>query len=161
MKTVTISEIKRELKEKQHGELIDICLRLAKFKKENKELLNYLLFESFDEDSYIAEVKEEVEELLKDVNRSTFYFGKKTIRKILRFVNKQIKYSGSKRTEVELLIHFCLQLQKLSSYFFDNQILRNMYNRQLLNIGKALGTLDEDLQFDYKAQIDDLFDFRK
>ncbi len=45
MKAVTIKKIKDELSDKSASELMDICLHLSKFKKENKELLTYLLFD--------------------------------------------------------------------------------------------------------------------
>ena len=46
MKAVTITAIQQELKHLSQTDLIDICLQLSKFKKENKELVTYLLFES-------------------------------------------------------------------------------------------------------------------
>jgi len=41
MKPVTIKKIKDELNYKSSQELIELCLLLSKFKKENKELLTY------------------------------------------------------------------------------------------------------------------------
>jgi len=52
MKTATVTQLKKELKHHSQAELIALCLRLSKFKKENKELLTYLLFET-DEDLFI------------------------------------------------------------------------------------------------------------
>ena len=57
MKAATVNEIKQQLKETKPTELIELCLRLARFKKENKELLTYLLFEADDLQTYIANVK--------------------------------------------------------------------------------------------------------
>ena len=57
MKAVNLPEIKKELNMLSSDELQQLCLRLARFKKENKELLTYLLFESHDESGYIATVK--------------------------------------------------------------------------------------------------------
>ena len=45
MKPVTIKKIKDELHYKSSQELIELCLLLSKFKKENKELLTYLMFD--------------------------------------------------------------------------------------------------------------------
>jgi hypothetical protein len=39
MKGASIAELKKELVRLEHGELLDACLRLARFKKDNKELL--------------------------------------------------------------------------------------------------------------------------
>ena len=48
MKASSINEIKKELEQRSNTELLSFCLRLAKFKKENKELLTFLLFEADD-----------------------------------------------------------------------------------------------------------------
>ena len=48
MKAATVSRIKKDISIKNHDELVELCLRLAKFKKENKELLTYLLYEADD-----------------------------------------------------------------------------------------------------------------
>ena len=49
MKAASIAELKKTLVRTETGELLDICLRLARFKKENKELLTYLLYLSENE----------------------------------------------------------------------------------------------------------------
>ena len=49
MKTATVKQIKDELSYKSANELKELCLHLSRFKKENKELLTYLLFEAHDE----------------------------------------------------------------------------------------------------------------
>ena len=61
MKAATVKELKEELSKCSQKELIAICLRLSKFKKENKELLTYLLYESKDETIYIENVKNEID----------------------------------------------------------------------------------------------------
>ena len=79
MKSATVRELKTELQEKSPKEILDLCLRLSRFKKENKELLTYLLFEATDEQSYIESVKEEIDEKFEHVNRKSPYFVKKSI----------------------------------------------------------------------------------
>ena len=106
MKAATLNEIKQRLKELEKKELIEICHRLARFKKDNKELLTYLLFEEEDLPNYINQVKEEIDEGFTQVNTSNVYFAKKTIRKILRVANKHIRYAGSKTAEAEILLHY-------------------------------------------------------
>ena len=153
MKGASLKEIKSELKTLHPDRIREICLHLAKFRKENKELLSYILFEASDEKTYINGVKSLVDELFKEVNKSNSYFAKKTIRKILRITNKYIKYSGSKQTEVELLIHFCKKLRKTGIPLPLNTALGNIYLRQYQKINKSLATLHEDLQFDYSEEV--------
>src|SRR5688572_24727812 len=106
MKTATINELKQELLNLPATELTELCLRLAKFKKENKELLTYLLFEAHDEQSYIAAVQKEMLEQFADMNQSNLYYVKKTLRKILRTLTKYSRYTGSAQVTIELLIFF-------------------------------------------------------
>ncbi len=155
MKAASISEIKKELKEIPTDQLHAIILRMAKYKKENKELLHYLLFEAEFEDGYIAMAKEEIEEALVDVNQN-LYFAKKTIRKTLRIAQKFIKYSGKKETEIELLMHFCLTLKETGISFSRSVAMANLYDRQLVKLEKAIGGLHEDLQYDYEEEMSDL-----
>ena len=67
MKAATAQEIKQELASLKPSQLVEICQRLARFKKENKELLTYLLFEAHDEESYIREVKKEIDALFEKI----------------------------------------------------------------------------------------------
>jgi hypothetical protein len=156
MKAASSSEIKSVLKSKTQLELTELCLRLARFKKENKELLTYLLFESDDLGVYLNQVKEEMEEEFRTINKSQLYLAKKSLRRILRQTNKYIRYTGSKTAELELLIHFCRQLKDSGIALRKSNALENLYQSQLKKINTALGTLHEDLQYDYSRQIENL-----
>ncbi len=156
MQTSSLAELKRELQTLDHPRLVELLVRLGKYKKENKELLHYLLFETHDEDVYVGAIKSEIEQQFKEVNQTTVYFGKKTIRKILRGVNKQIKYSGKPETAIELLIHFLKQFKKLPNSFYESTVMVNLYAAQLKRIHKELKKLHEDLQYDYLKEIEQL-----
>lgn len=154
MKSATIQEVKTELAALNKAELMSLCLRLAKYKKENKELLGFLLFNAYDLDNYIQEVQEEMLEMFKEVNSKHVFFAKKTLRKILRFANKHIKFATSKQAEIEILLHYCMQFKKQGSYVFKSTALANLYAAQLKKIDKAINTLHEDLQFEYYRSLE-------
>jgi len=156
MKAASLKELKTELQLLHHDRIIELCMHMIKFRKENKELLTYLLFESDDEQAYIEGVKSEMNELFKDVNKSNTFYAKKTVRKILRLTNKYIKYSGSKQTEADLLLSFCKHLKSLRLPLTENTLLGNLYRRQTIRIKKALATLHEDLQYDYTEELQNL-----
>jgi hypothetical protein len=156
MKAVTVKEIKEELVLRTPKEVRELCLRLSRFKKENKELLTYLLFEASDEDEYIRSVKSAIDEQFEEVNRKSYYFFKKSVTKILRNTRKFIRYSQNKKTEVDLLIYFCLKLKKISPSLHKNAGLHNLFVRQIDTIVKKISLLHEDLQFDYKNELDEL-----
>lgn len=156
MKAASLKEIKTELSHRSTQELLELCLRLSKFKKENKELLTYLLFESANEEAFIRSIKTKIDEDFESINTKTFYFIKKSVRKILREIKKYIRYSQNKETEVELLLYFCHKLKDFKPSIKRNTTLINLYNRQIEYIQKKISTLHEDLQYDYEMEIEEL-----
>lgn len=157
MKPATIHEIKQELVLRKPAELVEIALRLGRFKKENKELLTYLLFEAHDEQGYVNGIRKEIDDLFETVNLSHLYFVKKTLRKIVRIINKYSRYSGNKQTDIELRIYFCQKVKDTGINIKRNPVIANLYNNQLKKIQLVLETLHEDLQYDFKKEIQDLY----
>ncbi len=149
MKAASLNEIKKELSFLDLKRVQELCMRLAKYKKENKELLTYLLFEAGDETGYCNGVKSEIDEQFDTLPKTNVYLIKKSLRKILRITNKQIKYSEEKQTEVELRIYFCSKMKKSGIQLLPSQVLVNLYQQQLKKIETALAKLPEDLQYDY------------
>ena len=156
MNAVSIKVLKEELTNCTPKELRELCLRLARFKKENKELLTYLLFESDDETSYVESVKKDVDEQFELINKKSHYLIKKSFRKILRTIRKYSRYSQKKETEVELLLYFCTKLKKFTPSIQKNTGLQNFYNKQIETIRKKVTLLHEDLQFDYGSELNEL-----
>ncbi|MCF6348759.1 MAG: hypothetical protein L3J20_10740 [Flavobacteriaceae bacterium] len=156
MKAATISQLKKELSHQSKEELLELCLRLSKFKKENKELLTYLLYEADNEAGYIESVKAEIDTQFELINTSSYFYIKKSVRKILRMTKKYIRYSKNKETEAELLLHFCRVLKEMRPSMTRNVSLQNIFNRQILLIKKTVNTLHEDLQYDYNLELDEL-----
>lgn len=149
METANVHQIKHEIKHLEKVELIDLCLKLAKFKKENKELLSYLLFDADDEDAFIDKVKRDVTAEFRVINRSSTYLVKKSARRILKEVKKYIRYSKQTRTEIELLMHFCGELGEFRNELSQSVVLANMYRTQVKLVEKSLNKVHEDLQYDY------------
>ena len=156
MKTATIQELKQELQGVAPGKLLELCLRLAKFKKENKELLTYLLFEAHNEEDYINSVRLIIDEGFTELPKASVYLTKKSLRKVLRITNKYIKYTGSKQAEVALLIYFCKKMKDSGIRIQKSNVLHNIYLQQIKKISMALKLLHEDLQYDYRQELDGL-----
>lgn len=156
MKAASVSEIKQQLKNLDPKELTELCLRLARYKKENKELLTFLLYEADDLAHYVAGVKEELDEIFAGVNTSSVFFAKKTLRKALRTANKYIRYAADKTVEVEILLHYCTNFQGLKLDWRRSTLLLNMYNAQQKKIAAAIDSLHEDLQYDYRRSLERL-----
>lgn len=156
MKTKTISEIKKELQFYSKDELFAIIHRLSRFKKENKELLSYLLFEASYEAGHIEKVKEYMDTQFDEINTSSYYFIKKSVRKILSEVKKQIRFSQNKESEIALLLYFCSKLKAMKPSYNRNAVLSNTFNNQLRMVKTKLSKLHEDLQYDYKLELEEL-----
>ncbi|MGN6264949.1 MAG: hypothetical protein ACTHM5_04715 [Ginsengibacter sp.] len=153
MKAASIQEIKKALSDTNSKILLEYCLRLAKYKKENKEMLSFLLFEADDVPNFISEIKKETLEQFGQINKSNIYFIKKSVRKILRDINKQIHFAMSRQAECELLIHFCNCFALHSIPVSKSRQLMNLYQSQLKKIEKALSELHPDLQYDLNKQL--------
>lgn len=153
MKAATSNEIKQHLKNLPQPRLVELCLRLARFKKENKELLTFLLFEAHDIDNYLYEIKLQVIENFSDINTSQLYFAAKKLRKILRTLQKYVRYTGSKTAEVELLLFFCNQVRQFNIPVGKSKALQHMYNMQIKKLNAAIAGLHQDLQHDYLKQL--------
>ena len=156
MKTATIQELKQELQYTSLKEMTELCLRLARFKKENKELLTYLLFEAGDIEVYTENVKAFMREAFKEMNTANLYFAKKSLRKILRQVNKYIKFTGDKQAEAILLMYFCFLLKNSGIDIQKSTALNNMYAQQLKKIRAAIAVLHEDIQYDLTKDMQEI-----
>ena len=158
MKAAGVKAIKEELNSRSREELSDLCLKLSKFKKENKELLTYLLFEADNENLFIISIQEEIDLEFENINRKSYYFIKKSIRKILRNTKKNIRYSKKKQTEVELLLHFCKKLKKFDPSISNSIPLTIIFDREILKVEKILNTLHPDLKYDYETEIESILE---
>ncbi|MEM9681294.1 MAG: hypothetical protein AAF901_13305 [Bacteroidota bacterium] len=156
MQIATLTTIKKELQHLSHDELMALCLRLGRFKKENKALLTYLLFEAHDEAGYIESVKQTIDQEFKSINTASYFYMKKTIRKILRQIRTFNRYSLNKATEVELLLYFCEKLNAITPSIHNYRTLSNLYERQIESIKKKITALHEDLQYDYNQILNDI-----
>ncbi len=150
MKTKSIRDLKVELKNYPHENLIDICLKMARYKKDNKELLNYILFESENEDKYINDVKKNIDDGFSNIRKDGIYIIKKRLRKILKDTKQAIRYSNQKSTEIELLCYFCKKMRDNKIPMQNSLILRNMYTTQLRLAELSLSKLHEDFQADFQ-----------
>ena len=157
MKSGSLSEIKKELQELQPKQLAELCIALAKYKKDNKEYLDYLLFESHDKNGFVTQVKQLVDENFTELNPDTnLYYAKKSLRKILRIINKYIKYIGDKATAAELHIYFCRKLKESKIPIEKSARLVNLKAAEIKKIKTLIDALHEDLQYDYLKDLEEI-----
>lgn len=152
MQAASIAEIRKALVQLDQGELLDACLRLARFKKDNKELLTYLLFLSQDEQAYVSYLCGEIDEQF----AMTPNMHKKTLRKMIRWMDKCLRFSGAKETELEVRLYFCLALKRSDTPYRRHKVMTNMFTGQLRKIHKTLESLHPDVRAEYRGEIDAL-----
>ena len=155
--TYGLQDIKKEIQHLPNEQIMELCLRLVRYKKENKELLAYLLFEASDEQAFIEKVKSEVGFMFSQLP-SQSYNAAKAIRKILRLIGKYVKFIGSKQAEIDLLINFCHNYLQYTDRKASYKPLRLILTRQVQKISTSIGKLHEDLQFDYVNDYNKLID---
>jgi hypothetical protein len=153
MNTPKLLNIRKELTHLPQEVLLNICLKLAKHKTENKELLNYLIFYSDDNQEYINDVKNFLDDGFSELPYGD-YLATKVLRKVIRLMNKHIKFIGDKTKELEISIYFCELFIKKNIVKTSHKPLIGLLFRQLKRIEKLIPKLDEDLQFDYKEEFD-------
>jgi hypothetical protein len=154
MKASSIKEIKTELSSLSAESLQDLCLSLARFKKENKEFLSYQLFEAQDEEGYVQKAKETLDESFENLNIQSTYIAKKQLRKIIRIAAKFSKYSDEKSTEITLHLYIVEKMIASGLKIQNSQQINNLYLSLIKKIKAGIATLHEDLQYDFQKQLD-------
>lgn len=155
MDTASIKQLKDTLSTLGREELTGLLLRMVKFKKENKELLTFLLFEADDLDAYVYEISQEIKDEFENYRLKTAYYKRKGCRRILRILKKYIKYAADKEVEVRLLLAYVSMVAE-SKTFITDRVIQKIAFRQLLLAEKSIVKLHEDLQYEYKLELEEL-----
>jgi hypothetical protein len=153
-----LQDIKKELQHLSGLQIAELCLRLARHKKENKELLAYLLFEADNNAAFVEKIKAEAGFMFSQLPVRS-YEAAKYLRKILRLLGKYVKFMASKEAEIELLLNFCAGYIQYADRRTSYKPLRVILVRQIEKVRTAIGKLHEDLQYDfvtdYNLMLDD------
>ncbi len=155
--TYGLQDIKKEVQHLPTQQVVELCLRLARYKKENKELLAYLLFEANDDAAFVEKIKGEIGFMFSQLP-SQSYLAAKSIRKILRLISKYVKFMASKPAEIDLLLNFCYNYLQYTQKSTAYKPLRLILIRQIQKIQGLIGKLHEDLQFDHNQEYNALLD---
>ncbi|MCD8739901.1 hypothetical protein LT679_04755 [Mucilaginibacter roseus] len=153
--TYGLQNIKKELQHIPAAQMAELLLRLARYKKENKELLAYLMFEAHDESAFITQVKGEIGFMFSQLPAQG-YFAAKALRKILRLITKYVKFTGSKIAEIELLISFCENYLQYADRKTSYKPLRVIFAKQLEKIRNNINKLHEDVRHDHLPDYEQL-----
>lgn len=144
----TMGNLKQELQAQERKELIDLCLHLARFRNENKELITYMLFHAQDPLGYAEEYKRMIEEPF-DKYLMNPYFLAKGIRKSFRLISRYAKVSKSKEGECELYLHLAdLFMERIQGKLVHKTLIM-LLERALKKAHQLILKMHEDFQMDY------------
>ena len=146
--------IRKELNCLSHKELSALCIRLIRYKKENKELADYYLFEKNQEHLYLISAKEEIRHLFAGIQSSQPYLIKKSIRKIIRLAERYSKYSANPIIFLELYLEImqCM-LEQFPHWKTTESLIKIALSLEKKSV-RLLPKLHEDLQFDYNVRLE-------
>ncbi|MBK7214987.1 MAG: hypothetical protein IPH88_17195 [Bacteroidales bacterium] len=156
METASLNEIRKAFGSLSPKEMAELCLRLGRYKKENKELITYILYYECDPSGFLRAVKNETNTQIAAINRSNNYYILKGIRKIIRMLDKYSHFAAKKEIEAEMHIYLWKSLRENGIWIPSQGTLRNLFERQFLKIKKSISELHEDLQFDYGEELKEL-----
>ena len=71
-------------------------------------------------------------------------------------MDKSLRFSGDKETELQVRIHFCRRIKDKGISFGNCRVSANMYATQLKKLDKIIDKVHPDLQFDYNQQMSGL-----
>lgn len=105
-----------------------------------------------DEIGYAEERCDEIDEQLSTPGK----IHKNTLRNVVRWMDKSLRFSGDKETELRVRIHFCRRLKDNRITFGGCRVSENMVATQLKKIDAAIEKVHPDFQFDYNQQLSGL-----
>lgn len=156
MKAKSLKKLREELVYAEKQDLVDLCLQLARFKVENKELLTYELFYKNNKDLYLSEIEAHVDKEFEGLNDASYFYLKKGVQKINRHVKKYIRIAKDPEIEVHLLLYFLKQFKAYKPDLLKQKILNNMYHREYKLVVKRIEKLHPDLQYDYEKELEEV-----
>lgn len=146
----SLVNLKKSLKQLPPEELMELVLRLTKYKKENKELLTFLVSYESDAQALCVDFKEELSEAFADMNAHGYYAAK-TMRKQLKLVTQFRRFTKSNEYTIDLQAHYLRTVIQYLSPTQRNRSVQSILYRVLLRIEKDISKLHEDLRYDYES----------
>ena len=156
MKIASLAEIKKELQHLSQKELITLIADLSKFSMDNKLFLYFKLYGREQPGLFAEMVQEELINDFRNGNQRNAHYAKKSAQAIRRKLNKYLKFTKDKPTQIELISFFCEMLYEYGYLMYRHPVIENLYLLQVGKVERLLGQMHEDLQFDYRDKVKEL-----
>jgi len=105
---------------------------------------------------YAEEVKGLMDDALQNLNTSSAFLAKKTLRKILKIAADNARFSSNAEIAAELTLHALSILNALPSKLMRATVIANMKKAQLKKMETTLAELHPDLEYEYRSRFDNL-----
>ena len=161
MKIATLAEIKKELQHLSPKELIDLITDLSKFSTDNKLYLYFKLYGREQPGLFAEMVQEELINDFRNGNQRNAHYAKKSAQAIRRKLNKYLKFTKDKPTQIDLISFFCGSLYEYGYLMHRHPVIENLYLMQMSKVERLLGQMHEDLQNDYQDKVKELKSYLK
>ncbi|MFN5317929.1 MAG: hypothetical protein ACK5CY_03715 [Bacteroidia bacterium] len=148
----SLAALKKELNSLDRIDLVNICARLARYKKENKELLAFLLLDADDPIHYAEKIKPLLDEPFEAPYHSAWAFAKR-LRKALRQIAKYQRFTGSARGEAELLMYLLKKFEGDWRRGITQAGIQKIILRCFEKIESLLDKMDEDYRSDFEEPL--------
>jgi hypothetical protein len=156
MEIASLAQIKKELQLLSQKELIAVIADLAKFSTDNKLFLYFQLYGRDSPELFKEMVQQELVNEFLMANTRNYHYAKKSAQAIRRKLNKFLKFTRDKPTQIELIAFFCEMIYEYGYLAFGHPVIENLYQLQLGKIEKLLSQFHEDLQYDYQLKVEEL-----
>lgn len=156
MKIASLAEIKKELQHLSQKELIEVITDLSKFSTDNKLFLYFKLYGREQPDLFAEMVQEELINDFRNGNQRNAHYAKKSAQAIRRKLNKYLKFTKDKPTQIDLISFFCEMLYEYGYLMYRHPVIENLYLLQVGKVERLIGQMHEDLQFDYRDKVREL-----
>ena len=146
--SLKLNDLKKDLAGMPQPELIELILRLAKLKVENKEILHYLLYYAHDSAAYAQYILPEVLEPFEQDFLHPYALSKR-LRKSLRIIAKYLRFTKDRAGESELLLFLVNKFLETYRYEYRHSSLSKVIVRCLKKAHDNFDKIHEDFRADY------------
>ena len=133
-----------------------LLTRLMRFKRENKELVAFELFIRAEPENWFADIREECNVTLNEMNTSHPYFMRKTMRKLIRTLKTYARYAGDPAIEAELLCILLEAFHQKHLHEHTAEKIRKIVTDTQVRLQKMISKLHDDLQYDFIRRLADI-----
>ena len=153
-KNPTLAQLKKEIQTLPAEKIIALITKLGKFNALNKQLITYELFDAETPETYISDLKVEINDALNLIKLDSWYNQKKTFKKFMKTIGNYKKIMANNEMELQMHLAIATKIYHILTHekYDINFIIEAQLFKSIALIKKLIDTLHQDLQYDYLKQ---------